>query len=230
MAPSLRLALVAACLTPLVTSAGGTGPWNPSYGRLAVTQKLAVQCRDSKDADDCAKAIEHHMASQDRFRRSGDLLTVLVPGGRQVELLDVPKEKVGTIPDDKVSRYGYIEFLPSIGQHLVHVSGYEGTEFLLIDAKSGAKTLLFGLPMASPDGQRVACRWVNWAVDAQRVEVWARTPKGFEREWFRDTKWVPGEPEWLTADTFRVNRVGEGESGFETFSRSGSGWTEQTKP
>ena len=229
MAPSHRLALVAACLIPLVTPAGETGPWNPSYGRLAVSQNLAVQCRAATDADDCAKAIEHHQASQGRFRRSGDLLTVLVPDGRQVELLDVPKERVGTIPDDKVSRYGYIEFLPSIGQHLVHVSGYEGSEFLLIDAKTGAKTLIFGLPMPSPAGRRVACRFLNWAVDAQRVEVWARTPQGFEKEWAQDTKWVPGFPEWLAEDAFRVERVGAGETGFETFSRSGSGWEQKAK-
>lgn len=230
MAPGPRKILVAAILLPLTVSAAETGSWNPSYGRLAVTQGLAVHCGSAQDADACAKAIERHQTVKGGFKRSGDLLTVPVPGGAQVELRDAPKEQVGTVPDDKVSRYAYIELLPSIGQHLVHVSGYEGTEFLLIDAKSGAKTLLFGLPMVSPDGRRVACRWVNWAVDAQRVEVWARTPKGFEKEWFRDTTWVPGEPEWLTADTFRVKRVGEGESGSVDFTRLGSGWTEKTKP
>lgn len=214
---------------PPATFAAETGLWNPSYGRLAVSQNLAIRCRDAKDADDCAKAIERHQASQGRFRRSGDLLTVPVLDGRPVELRDFPREKVGTIPDDKVSRYGYIEFLPSIGQHLVHVSGYEGTEFLLIDAKTGAKTLIFGLPIPSPGGKRVACRFVNWAVDAQRVEVWARTARGFEMEWAHDTKWVPGFPEWLAEDAFRVERVGEGETGFETFSKLGSGWVGKTK-
>lgn len=230
MASCLRFVLAAVLLAPLATSAAKPGRWNPSYGRLAVTQDLSSPCRDAKEADDCAKAIERHQASQGRFRRSGDLLTVPVSGGRQVELQDAPKEKVGTIPDAKVSRYGYIEYLPSIGQHLVHVSGYEGTEFLLIDAKSGAKTLIFGLPMPSPSGKRVACRVVNWAVDAQGVEVWARTASGFVKEWAHETKWVPGFPEWFAEDAFRVERVGEGETGFGTFRRSGGGWVDGTKP
>jgi hypothetical protein len=211
-------------------SAAETGPWNSSHVRLAVTQALSIQCRAAKDADECAKAIERSQESQGRFKRIDDLLAVLLPGGRQVELWDAPKEKVGTIPDDKISRHGYIEFLPTIGQHLVHVWGYEGTEYLLIDAKTGVRARVFGLPIPSPRGTWVACRFVNGSVDAQRVEVWVKAASGFERQWVHDTKWTPGFPEWLAEDAFRVERVGDGESGFATFSRSGSGWVERSPP
>lgn len=229
MTLGFQLVLIAALITPRASSAAETSAWKPSYGRLAVTHHLAVHCRGAEEADDCAKAIERHQASQGRFTRKGDLLTVPVPGGKPVELRDAPKEKVGTSPNGEVSRYGYIEFLPSLGQHLVHVSGYEGTEFLLIDAKTGSKARLFGLPVPSPDGRRVACRWGNLALSLA-VEVWTRTPSGFEREWSHGTTFIPGVPEWLSAVAFRVERGGEGETGSVTFTKTGSSWVEKAGP
>jgi hypothetical protein len=200
--------------------------WSPAVGRLAVTQALAEHCQGVRSADECAKAIEKSQAASGRFKRTGDLLVVKIANGRDVELRDAPADKVGTTPDDAVSRFAYIEFLASTGQHLVHVWGYEGTEFLLIDARTGSRTRLFGLPVPSPSGSRIACSPVHLAVDVQRVEVWRRAGDGFIREWARDLTWAPGPPQWLGEDAIRVRALDPGATTTATFRRTGEAWSD----
>lgn len=214
--------------------AAGGESWRPSFGRLAVTQGLAAHCRDAPTAERCAKAIEKSQVASGRFRRIGDLLVVKIPNGRDVELRDAPVEKVGTNPDVAASRFAYVEFLASSGQHLVHVWGYEGTEFLLVDARTGTRTRLFGLPIPSPSGSRIACSLANLAVDMQGVEVWRRAKDGFVRDWASGLAWLPAPPTWLGEDCIRIGALDPARTGqplgagttTATFHRTREAWAE----
>jgi hypothetical protein len=226
MTSGLGAAALALAIVASPTRGPEGDPWSPITGRLAVTQGLGALCRAAQGADDCAKTIERSQAGSGRFKRTGDLLVVKVPNGRDVELRDSPADKVGTIADDAVARFAYIEHLASAGQHLVHVWGYEGTEFILIDAKTGRKTRLFGLPVPSPSGGRVACSPVHLAVDMQRVEVWRRAGDGFVQEWAKDLDWAPAPPSWSGEDAIRVRALAPGATTTANFLRVGGAWSE----
>ena len=208
-------------------SAGGPPQWSSYTGRMAVTDKLAAVCRGIFNTGDCARAIETYQRPllKGQFRRSGNTLIIPIEGSKSVVLRDYWSD-VSHGRD-----YSYIEFVPQIGQHLVHVQYYEGQSFWLVDAKSGKRTEICGVPILAPNGSRFGCYDAN-AEDGSSVEIWRITTSGFRREWvFDQMDWVPGGLVWLNDNSIRILKEDFGGRGLGAAiaSRQGSvwGWSDQ---
>lgn len=183
-------------------SASGPSQWYVGYGRMAVTQELAAVCAGILNSMDCARAIESYQQPRcsGRFRRSGETLRIPIESGKPVFLRD-------QWGDGAAGRaFSYIEFIPEIKQHLVHVQYYEGGCFWLVDAKSGNKTEICGVPILAPRRSRFACYQANWET-GNSVEIWRIRGSGFDREWaFEPTDWAPAELVWLSEHSIRVSK------------------------
>jgi hypothetical protein len=145
--------------------------------------------------------------------------------GRSVSLRDDWSDKGGG-KAYRTRAYSYIEFVPQLRQHLVHVQYYEGGCFYLVDAKSGNKTEICGVPIVSAKARRFAC-YVADLETGSSVEVWRIRATEFQREWvFEPTDWVPAGLVWLSDDSIRISKEDfEGrEVDHAVVTRRGSAW------
>jgi hypothetical protein len=216
---SVGICLCCGLLLPL----SATPPqWDIGYGRIAVTNSLARVCASIRNSEDCANAIEKYQLprSQGRFQRRGRTLEIALESGKTLSLTNSP-------PGAKnYKRFGYIEFLPAIGQHLIHVQYSEMQSFCLIDSKTGKESDSCGVPVLAPRGERFACDQANLEYSSS-IEIWRITTQGLQREWRLDNLgWLPGAITWLTDDTIRVAKEDErGRSvGYEVFTRYRGRW------
>jgi hypothetical protein len=189
---------------------------------MAVTEKLSGVCSGIFNSGECARAIEAYQRrrSKGRFRRRGNTLSIALEGGKSVLLRDYWSDV------DHGRDYSYIEFIPQINQHLVHVQYYEGRSFWLVDAKSGKRTEICGVPILAPHGGRFACYDAN-EEDGSSVEIWRITTSGFRREWvFDQMDWVPAGLMWINDDSIRIPKetFGRGTLGDAIAIRQGKQW------
>jgi hypothetical protein len=197
--------------------------WDIGYGRMAVTETLAKVCIGIRNSEECAAAIERYQAPRykGRFKRIGRTLTITLENGKSVSLTSSPRET-----ESGFKSYNYIEFIPRIGQHLVQVQYYEGGSFYLVDAKTGSKTEIGGVPILAPRGNLFACFHANLEIGSS-IEIWRVTGSGFHREWLLEPiEWLPDNITWLNDETIRIDKtdVQSGSAGFEVFTRSGEKW------
>ena len=201
--------------------------WAYGYGRMAVTEDLSSVCEGILNSLQCARAIEKYQQARPgaRFRRSRDVVTITLEDGQSVSLRDEFSKNANGEATKRKS-YSYIEFLPQMKQHLVHVQHYEGHCFWLVDARSGSKTEICGVPIRAPSGRRFACYYSSLE-DPSSIEVWRITANGFQREMaFTPVGWVPTDLVWLGDDSIRIAKESyEGEPlGDALVNRTGSNW------
>lgn len=134
----------------------------------AIDDRLNTICRDIRDPGACADAIENFQLSRQTRRvvRSGDHLSIELASGRRVTLTD----RSAQVPE--VIAYRYIQYLPSIGFHLVHVQYYEGTEMLLVSNVDGGRYFIPDVPRVSPDGTMIVAVSASEAFNANGVFVY----------------------------------------------------------
>jgi hypothetical protein len=190
---------------------------------MALTETLAKVCTGILNSGECAEAIERYQAPRykGRFKRIGRTLTITLENGKSVSLTSSPP---GTESNYKC--YNYVEFIPSILQHLVHVQYDEIHSFYLIDSRTGNKTEICGVPILTQQRDRFACDLADLAYQSL-IEIWRITANGFHREWlFEPVGWLPGRLTWLNGDTIRVKKEDEKglSMGYEVFTRSGEKW------
>ena len=120
--------------------------------KLAVDERLNELCRTLNNWHECATAIERHQLTGRAagVRRSGPRLSIPIARGRRVVLVDREVPAPGGI------RYRYIQYLPNIGFHVVHVSYYEGDEYLMVSNVEGGRYFIPDRPHVSPDHSMVA--------------------------------------------------------------------------
>jgi hypothetical protein len=101
----------------------------------------------------------------------------------------------------------YAGYLKPIHSHVVHRYPYEGTgAFLVVDDSTGDARIVFGMPVASPDGKRfVLTSMVDEAgYDPGMIEIWRIAERRPEKEFSYDTEaspWQPSDPEWQDSST-----------------------------
>jgi hypothetical protein len=94
--------------------------------------------------------------------------------------------------------------LSSIG-HGVEVTRYEGSEFLLVDAKTTNQTHLIGRPVLAPDGTRLAAASLDLVAgyNANGVQIWELLEQGPVLAWevSGGMSWGASELRWMDDST-----------------------------
>jgi hypothetical protein len=109
----------------------------------------------------------------------------------------------------------YAGYLETIHSHVIHILQYEGSgAYLVVDDSTGDSTIVFGKPVASPDGKRFVVTSMAGAgagYDASMIEVWQIVGRKPEKEFFYSTEggpWEASDPVWRDSVTidFLKNR------------------------
>jgi len=114
---------------------------------------------------------------------------------------------------------------------VVRIDEYEGFEYLLVDARTGARTTVAGPPQVSPNGERFACDMVNMVIGNIGIQVWRVKPGGFELEYDYSSieGFIPGPIKWLDDASIQVAHVDPSGKvlGQVIYRREGRPWTRQ---
>ena len=126
--------------------------------------------------------------------------------------------KTATLLDDttagmKFSLPRYVGYLRPIHSHLIHIVVYEGSgAYIVLDDSTGDSTIVFGKPVASPDGTGFVVTSMAGAgagYDASVIEVWRMIGRKPEREFSFDTEnssWEAADPVWRDSVTIDFDK------------------------
>jgi hypothetical protein len=107
-------------------------------------------------------------------------------------------------PDDttaglKTSLPRYVNYLKSIHSQVIHIIQYEGSgAYIVLDDSTGASTIVFGKPVASPDGTRFVVTSMEYedGADPSEIEVWHIVGRKPQKEFSYSTEEGP----WQASD------------------------------
>jgi hypothetical protein len=227
----LTLLLLAACAqteTPRPPLAQST-----TSGKSADSASIARVVTDSvtRAADTTAKAVGdsvhpethpysalYHLAEPDtaelaaaradgKASRAGSELRIKLLNGKTATFLD------DTTAGLKTSLPRYAGYLKSIHSHVIHILQYEGSgAYLVVDDSTGDSTIVFGKPVASPDGKRFVLTSMAGAgagYDASMIEVWRMVGRKPEKEFSYDTEqspWEASDAVWRDSTTIDFDK------------------------
>lgn len=129
-------------------------------------------------------------------------------GGLHIQLLNraTLTFKDETSPHFRLPRYA--GYLKTIRSHVVHGIPIEGSGYyLIVDDSTGDSTIVYSLPIPSPDGKRfVVMSMVDAGAgyDPGLIEVWRMVGRKPEKEFFfatEDQPWQPSDPVWRDSVT-----------------------------
>lgn len=183
-------------------------PGAPAPGAVPVdypTLRASV-CDTINNSLRCARAIERtQLPEAPGAERRGDTLRLTVETGEPIQLVD----REGS--DSDVVLYSYQTQWPDPGLVLVQVQYYEGSEYLLVDTRTGERTRLPDWPLRAPDGQRFAV--LSFDLEAgygpNTLQIWEIGADGPALAWsVEPDDWGPAEGRWDNASTLRFVRRG----------------------
>jgi hypothetical protein len=125
-----------------------------------------------------------------KVSRSGPELRIQLVDGRIAVLVD------DTTPGMKFGLPRYAGYLKAIHSHAVNRIPYEGSgAYILVDDSTGDSTIVFGMPVVSPDGTRFALTSEAGEAGYDRglVEVWRMVGRKPENEFSYRTEQEPWE-------------------------------------
>jgi hypothetical protein len=156
-------------------------------------------------APDTAELARAH--ADGRVSRVGSELRIKLLKGTTATLLD------DTTAGLKFSLPRYAGYLKSIRSHLIHIVQYEGSgAYIIVDDSTGDSTIVFGKPVASPDGTRFVVTSTAGAgagYDASMIEVWRMVGRKPEKEFSHDTRespWEATDPAWRDSVTIDFDK------------------------
>lgn len=205
MRPASFKALGCAFLFTAACSTENSHPPVPAPSPAPDTMAVVPQMEDEiKEIDEMAVAdsIERAalLTTEGRVSRSGAELRIQLLGGGAVVFTD------DTIPGD--GSFGlprYAGYLKTIRSHVVHRLPYEGSgSWLIVDDSTGDSTVVFGMPVVSPDSTRFAVTSAGWEADYDPtlIEVWRMVGRKPEKEFSLEPEaWQPSNPMWRASDT-----------------------------
>lgn len=203
-------------------AAGPAGPPGP-----ADAPQLAGVCDTINNTGRCARAIEQvQLARTDRAERRGDTLLLALEGGDTARLADRPDA------GDQVIRYSYQEHWVEQGYSLIHAQYWEGSSVVLVDDRTGNRTVLPETPLRSPGGDRFAV--LSFDLEAgyspNTVQVWSLAGDRPRMEWEHEPeRWGPTAGQWRDNETLTFTRSCVFEEGAHcntraTVRRTADGW------
>lgn len=174
-------------------------------------QKL---CTATHNVFECDRVVEAYQLQHGLGRyaaRKGKSLTIQLKS-KTVVLQD--KEYADDVAADDVILYSYIDYLPSVGLHVIEIAYYEGTATLVIQHESGEKAYPSGFPVVSPDRQRFVATSCDLEAeyDPNNIQVWGLQKGKLVREWWSGELegWGPKGAQWLDANRARVEKCCSG--------------------
>jgi len=164
---------------------------------------------------DCSRFLESRLLQQHQnlFTRKNGSITIKLINGSTVTFKDVG------IDSEDVRLYAVVKFFPAISYALVSAAYWEGSQYYLIDIRSGAQTEIEGDAAVSPNGQRIAV-W-NRDLDADyapnALVVYRISTSGLFVE-FKATPedWGPDSLRWVGNDSIAFSKTYRGEIGVES--------------
>jgi hypothetical protein len=128
--------------------------------------------------------------AEGRVSRAGPELRIKLLDGRIAVLVD------DTTPGMKFGLPRYAGYLKAIHSHAVNRIPYEGSgAYIVIDDSTGDSTIVFGMPVVSPDGTRFALTSEagEASYDPGLIEVWRMVARKPENEFSYRTEQEPWE-------------------------------------
>ncbi|MEJ2184788.1 MAG: hypothetical protein P8Z36_02515 [Gemmatimonadota bacterium] len=164
-------------------------------------------CDTIDNALACGRAVEAYELPRapTGVRRTGDSLMLPLSDGGVATFVDDARLQSG-----QANYHTYRAYYPAIGYYLVAHYMYEGGQYLLVNRRNGRRQAVFGVPVLSPDSQRLAV--ANADLEAQYtpnvLQVWHVEPDGLRLEWqVRPDDWGAENPQWIAADTLAFTRI-----------------------
>ncbi len=163
----------------------------------------------------CAPIVERHqlaLSSESVWRSDSATLVVQLLSGDTVFFRDS-----SMMAEPNIVQHYYREYVPEVGFHLLELHFYEGHAFLLVNAVSGRRTLVPGLPVPAPGGARLVVTSVD--LDAEYnptvIQIWTAQPGPLRLEWEFNplelqggvppqSRWGLSHPRWLHPDSIEV--------------------------
>ena len=185
------------------------------------------------DSIDAVEAVAIRSA-QGRVSRAGSELRIQLLDGRIAVLQDDTTEGV------HFALLRYAGYLKAIHSHVVHRIPYEGIgAYLVISDSTGDSTIVFGMPVMSPDGTRFVFTSMAGEADYDPalIEVWrmvARRPeKEFSYDSGKDDPWDPSDAVWrdsTTIDFVKNSRLAPYPTAPGRLVRTGTTWAMSEPP
>jgi len=163
--------------------------------RQDTTPQTGLNARSKTDAVrfvDSAESVDFRTANGKAARAGAELRIQLLCGGLAVF-------RDNTTPSPEFALWRYAGYLKSMRSHVVHRIPMEGSgAYLVVDDSTGDQTIVFGMPVASPDGKRFALTSMAGEAnyDAGLIEVWRMEGRKPEQEFSYDT----GSESWEASD------------------------------
>lgn len=157
----------------------------------------------------CGRAIEGYELPRapTGVRRADDSLVLPLANEGAATFLDVDAAQMDP---DQASYYTYRAYYSGIGYYLVAHYMYEGSQYVLVSRRTGRRQPVFGIPVLSPDSQRLAVANADLVAEytPNVLQVWRVGPDGLGLEWqVRPDDWGAEDPHWLAPDTLAFKRV-----------------------
>jgi hypothetical protein len=169
-------------------------------------EKLQKLCAGIDNSFECAQVIERNQLQKPEYARmvtrQGERLNFKLRTGGSLTL-----ENSGNADDGSATKYSFRDHLPEIGYYLVHCQYYEGSEYLMINDRSGKRFKLQQIPAVSPDRRRIATASAGLfgCCGPNAVQVWRVTSGGLVLEQTIEPKgWEPSDAEWVDNRTIRL--------------------------
>ncbi len=217
--------------TAAAADRAASAPDPAAYARLR-----ASVCDTMTNSFDCARAIERRQIDgAERAWRRGDTLRLALASGDTARFVDQPGGHA------RSEYYRYQDAWADAGFVLLQKQYYEGSEFILVDDSTGARTRLPDWPLRSPDGRYFAVLSFDLVAGygPNTLQIWTLEEGAPERVWETEpSQWGPRSGSWQDGETLRFIQHGYcGEIGGEgrrmcdrpaTLTRTGGSWHLET--
>lgn len=165
----------------------------------------------------CVRALENSQFALTDGRASRDDLTLCFKTHAPAPVCLEDRPALGMDSERDFTEYRYLGRLPEPRLYVVERWQYQGSGVTLIDADTGAVSQVGAVPVASPDGARIAVASTDLdpATDeadqviyrlASELTIYRHGEGKLLQEFKFETPddWGPGEPRWLSAQRLEV--------------------------
>lgn len=206
----------------------------------AITAKMPDTNSSAKVSDSAQATTHADIDTQERaaislvseiVSRVGPELRIRLLNGRTAILKD------DTTGGMQFALPRYAMYLKAIHSHVIHQDQYEGEGiYFVVDDSTGDSTMVFGMPVVSPDGNRFALTSMEGMEGGNPgvIEIWRMVGRKPEKEFSHGTendRWEPSDAVWrdsVTIEFFKNTRSSPSDPYVHTvgrLKRTGTNWT-----
>lgn len=143
--------------------------------------------------------------SQDLVSRNEDTLFIKIDGNKIKKYIND-----NSIESDSYTEYHFMSKLPGINYYLVKIYYYEGYSYMMLNAKTGKESYLWGIPSVSPDNKKImaSCFDLQAGFVFNGIQYFDITPDSLQLQWSRElNKWGSDKLAWINNDMLVAERL-----------------------